>query len=69
MIQTDKAEPAIAMPKFAARLLDEHGIIAAPAMLSRFICGRGFSYKNCLMAAQCARADVRDERRVWAGHR
>jgi transposase len=69
LIQTVEARPAITMPELAARLLEEHGVAAAPAMLSRFLCRRGFSYKKALMAAECARADVRDERRVWRGHR
>jgi len=46
LIQTVEAEPAITMPELAARLLDEHGIVAAPAMLSRFLCRCGFSYKK-----------------------
>ena len=46
LIQTVEAEPAITMPELAARLLDEHGIVAAPAMLSRFLCRRGFTYKK-----------------------
>jgi transposase len=66
--QTVEAEPAITMPALAARLLDEHGVVVAPAMLSRFLCRRGFTYKRQLMAAECARADVRDERRVWHAH-
>ncbi|GEO19408.1 hypothetical protein MAE02_71040 [Microvirga aerophila] len=46
LIQAVEAHPAITMPELAARLLDENGIIAAPAMLSRFLCQRGFSYKK-----------------------
>ena len=46
LIQTVEAEPAITMPELAARLLEQHGIVAAPAMLSRFLCRCGFSYKN-----------------------
>ena len=46
LIQTVEAEPAITMPELAARLLTEHGIVAAPAMLSRFLCRHGFSYKK-----------------------
>jgi transposase len=46
VIQTVEATPAITMPELAARLLDEHEIVAAPAMLSRFLCRRGFSYKK-----------------------
>ena len=46
LIQTVEAEPAITMPELAARLLEEHGIVAAPAMLSRFLCRCGFTYKK-----------------------
>jgi transposase len=46
LIQTVEARPAITMPELAARLLEEHGIVAAPAMLSRFLCRCGFSYKK-----------------------
>jgi hypothetical protein len=34
------------LPDLAARLQDEHGIVAAPAMLWRFLCRRGFAYEN-----------------------
>ena len=46
LIETVEARPAITMPELAARLLTEHGIVAAPAMLSRCLCRRGFSYKK-----------------------
>jgi transposase len=46
LIQAVEAKPAITMPELAARLREEHGIVAAPAMLSRFLCRRGFSYKK-----------------------
>ena len=46
LIQTVEAEPAITMPELAARLLEEHGVGVAPAMLSRFLCRRGFTYKK-----------------------
>ena len=46
LIETVETRPAITMPELAARLLDEHGIVAAPAMLSRFLCRRGFTYKK-----------------------
>ena len=46
LIQTIEARPAITMPELAARLLEEHGIGVAPAMLSRFLCRRGFTYKK-----------------------
>ena len=45
LIQTVEARPAITMPELAVRLRAEHGV-AAPAMLSRFLCQRGFSYKK-----------------------
>ena len=46
LIRTVEAEPAITMPELAARLLDEHGVAAAPATLSRLLCRRGFTYKK-----------------------
>jgi transposase len=46
LIQTVAARPAITMPELAARLLEEHGVVAAPAMLSRFLCRSGFTYKK-----------------------
>ena len=46
LIQTVEARPAITMPELAARLLEEHGVVAAPAMLSRFLCQCGFSYQK-----------------------
>jgi transposase len=46
LIQAVEANPAITMPELAARLLEEHGIVAAPAMLSRFLCRHGFTYKK-----------------------
>ena len=46
LIQTVEAEPAVTMPELAARLLEEHGVVAAPAMLSRFLCRCGFTYKK-----------------------
>src|SRR5215211_6840281 len=35
LIQTVEARPAITMPVRVARLLEEHGVVAVPAMLSR----------------------------------
>lgn len=34
------------MPEFATRLLEEHGVSAAPATLSRLLCRHGFTYKK-----------------------
>ena len=45
-VQIIETEPAITMPELAARLLEEHGVVAAPATLSRLLCRRGFTYKN-----------------------
>jgi transposase len=36
-------QPDITMPELAARLLEEHGVSAAPATLSRFLCRHGFT--------------------------
>jgi hypothetical protein len=47
LIQTVEAEPAITMPELAAWLREQHGVVAAPAMLSRVLCRRGFSFKKC----------------------
>jgi transposase len=46
LIETVEAHPAITMPELAARLLEEHGVVAAPAMLSRLLCRCGFSYQK-----------------------
>lgn len=41
----------------------------ASATLSRLLCRLDFTYKKQLMAAECARADIREQRRVWTGQR
>jgi transposase len=46
LIQAVEARPDITMPELAARLREEHGIVAAPAALSRLLCRRGFTYKK-----------------------
>ena len=46
LIQEVEAKPDITMPDLAARLLEEHGVAAAPAMLSRLLCRLGFTYKK-----------------------
>jgi ribose transport system substrate-binding protein len=43
LIEAVEAEAAITMPELAARLLKEYGVVAAPGMLSRFLCRRGFT--------------------------
>jgi transposase len=56
LIEAVEARPAITMPELAARLLAEHGIGVAPAMLSRFLCRCGFTYKIYGPAVRCKRA-------------
>src|SRR3954454_22428846 len=46
LVQAVEAEPAITMPELAARLLAEHGVAAASAVLSRLLCRLGFTYKK-----------------------
>ncbi len=46
LVQIIKTKPAITMPELAARLLEKHGVTAAPATLSRFLCRCGFTYKK-----------------------
>ncbi len=36
-------KPDITMPELDARLFEEHGVIAAPATLSRLLCRYGFT--------------------------
>jgi transposase len=65
--QAVETKPAITMPELAARLLEEHGVVAAPATLSRLLGRHGFAYKKAQL--ECARAAIRDERRVWPTQR
>jgi transposase len=39
-------QPDISMPQLAAALEADHGVKAAPAELSRFLCRAGYSYKK-----------------------
>jgi transposase len=39
-------EPDISMPQLALALAADHGVRAAPAELSRFLCRAGYSYKK-----------------------
>jgi len=41
-----EAQPDITMPELAARLSEARGAKAAPAVLSRFLCRLGFTYKK-----------------------
>jgi transposase len=46
LIAEVEAEPDITMPELADRLLTRHGVSAAPAVLSRLLCRRGFTFKK-----------------------
>jgi len=46
LVAGENDDRAATMPELAARLLEEHGVGVAPAMLSRFLCRRGFTYKK-----------------------
>lgn len=41
-----EATPDITMPELAVRLAQTTGVSAAPAVLSRFLCRLGFTYKK-----------------------
>jgi transposase len=41
-----EARPDITMPELAETLMADHGVRATPAMLSRFLCRHGFTYKK-----------------------
>ncbi len=41
-----EAKPDITMPELGARLEAEHGVKSDPAVLSRFLCRLGFTYKK-----------------------
>jgi transposase len=46
LVQAVEAKPDLTMPELAARLMNQHGVTAEPATLSRFLCRRGFTYKK-----------------------
>ena len=46
LIRIVEARPDITMLELAGCLLEEHGVAAAPATLSRLLCRRGFTYKK-----------------------
>jgi len=46
LIRTVTAEPDLTKPELAARLMNEHGVKAEPATLSRLLCRHGFTYKK-----------------------
>jgi transposase len=46
LIAQVEKKPDITMPELAALLLASHGVVAAPAVLSRLLCRLGFTYKK-----------------------
>ena len=46
LVHVVEAEPAITMPELATRLWATHGVVAAPAVLSRLLCRLGYTYKK-----------------------
>lgn len=46
LIARVETKPDISMPQLAAELVEERGVSAAPAELSRFLCRAGYSYKK-----------------------
>jgi len=46
LVRAVEAQPDITMPDLAARLLEKHGVVAAPATLSRLLCRHGFTYQK-----------------------
>ena len=46
LVQTVAAAPDITMPELAARLLEDHGVAATPATLSRLLGRHGVTYKK-----------------------
>jgi transposase len=46
LVAAIEGQPDITMPELSAVLLQAHGITADPAVLSRFLCRRGFTYKK-----------------------
>ncbi len=46
LVQTVEARPHITLAVPAALLMEEHGVVAAPATLLRLLCRYGFTYKN-----------------------
>jgi transposase len=46
LIQAVESRPDITMPDLATRLWEEHGVVVAPATLSRCLCRHGFTYKK-----------------------
>ena len=46
IIEKVKAQPDITMPDLACWLEAQHGVVADPSSLSKFLCRAGFTYKK-----------------------
>jgi transposase len=46
LVKAVESKPDLTMPELAAHLHEIHGLRADPAVLSRFLCRRGFTYKK-----------------------
>jgi transposase len=46
LVEAVTKKPDMTMPELAARLQEAHGLRVDPAVLSRFLCRRGFTYKK-----------------------
>ena len=46
IIDKVKAKPDITMPDLAVWLEAQHGVVVDPSNLSKFLCGKGFTYKK-----------------------
>jgi transposase len=69
LVETVQAKPDITMPELAAGSRRSMGS-ARPRPPCRVCSVAAASHiKKSLMAAECARADIRDERRVWTAQR
>lgn len=65
LIQWVEAEPDITMPELAAKREAAVGVVPHPASLSRVLRTAGFSVNKSLLASECERADVRQDRQTW----
>ncbi|RJF89145.1 IS630 family transposase [Oleomonas cavernae] len=65
-----EAEPDITMPALAARLKTVAGVTVHPASLSRALLWRRASAsKKSLLASECGRDEIHEERRTWRVYR
>ena len=55
LIGAVEAKPDITMPELATLLMEAHSVTATSAVLSRFLCRRGFTYKKRMARPACKR--------------